>query len=68
MQAVQDAEVYLEDVDSNEEEVAGSHGAQRVLKLALILLILLLGTAVFFFVLLPMFQPAMPPLAPAVQV
>jgi hypothetical protein len=68
MQAIQDADVYLEDVDSNEEEVAGSHGAQRVLKLALILLILLLGTALIFFVLMPLFQPAMPPLVPAVQV
>ena len=68
MQAIQDTEIYLDDAEMNEELVSASGGARRVLTLSLILFILLVATAIIFFVLMPMLQPAMPPLAPAVQI
>jgi hypothetical protein len=81
MQAIHETETYTEIAEfyeeesyheDNESDLPAPTGARRVLRLALILLVLIIASAVFLFLLLPaiqgMIQPPMPPLAPALQV
>jgi hypothetical protein len=81
IQAIHETETYSDTVEFYKEETyqeddlsnsSAPTGAQRVLRLGLILLVLIIVTAIFFFLLLPaiqsLIQPPMPPLMPALQV
>lgn len=71
MQASYESDAVLDELENLEAEenirIKGS-GARRVWRLALILLFLLGISALILFVLLPMIQPPLPPLAPALQI